>query len=218
MEKFDGWIVKMPQEDQENETPRIITKYLTTCQRALNDLLNSILGIIRENCPDCDMKKDCPPFFIYAEAYRVMLMFLLEFIAHFVDNKSAKDEKTFALIKCEMCRQVTETNSFLFAIEKCMEPLINEGDLLIIKRKLTLDELKEGDLIVYPSFRWLQSGKIPVCVVHKIMRVEGNRIFLTDTSGHVESVEKHLVCGKVVKTIEKGSNIWEIFYDNIVTL
>ncbi|MEM3436994.1 MAG: S26 family signal peptidase [Nitrososphaerales archaeon] len=196
---------------QENNIQNIIMRYLAICQRALKDLLSSILEIIKENCSDCDMRKDCPPFFIYAEAYRIMLMFLLEFITHAVDNKSAKDEKIFALIKCEMCRQVTETNSFLFAMEKCMEPLINEGDLLIVKRKLPMDELKEGDLIVYPSFRWLQSGKIPVCVVHKIMRIEGNRFVLTDTSGHVESVEKHLVCGKVVKTIKKGSNLWKEF-------
>jgi hypothetical protein len=203
----------MPKEDKnlrEDRIPSAIIRYLATCQRALNDLLISILGIIRENCPDCEMKKDCPPFFIYAEAYRVMLMFLLEFIARYGDE-STKDEKTFALIKCEMCRQVTETNSFLFAMEKCMEPLINEGDLLIVKRKLPLEELREGDIIVYPSFRWLQGGKIPVCVVHKIMRVEGNRFVLTDTSGHVESVEKHLVCGKVVKTIEKGSDLWKEF-------
>lgn len=204
----------MPQENlrESNELPSVIMKNLATCQRALNDLLNSILAIIRENCPDCEMKKDCPPFFIHAEAHRVMLMFLLEFIArHGVNDESAKDEKTLALIRCEMCRQVTETNSFLFAMEKCMEPLINEGDLLIVKRKLQPEELREGDIIVYPSFRWLQDGKIPVCVVHKITKVEGNRFVLTDTSGHMESVEKHLVCGKVVKTIEKGSNLWKEF-------
>ncbi|MGQ9469943.1 MAG: S26 family signal peptidase [Nitrososphaerales archaeon] len=200
----------MPQEN--HDLPSLVMHYLATCQRALSDLLDSILRIIKENCPDCDMKKDCPPFFIYAEAYRVMLMFLLEFISRYsVDGESARDEKTLALIRCEMCRQVTETNSFLFAMEKCMEPLINEGDLLIIKRKLPLKELREGDVIVYPSFRWLQSGKIPVCVVHKIIRVEGDRFVLTDTSGHVESVERHLVCGKVIKTIEKGSDLWKEF-------
>ncbi|MGB9659664.1 MAG: S24/S26 family peptidase [Nitrososphaerales archaeon] len=206
----------MPQGNQNlreaNEIPSAIMRYLATCQRALGDLLNSILGIIKENCADCDMKKDCPPFFIYAEAYRVMLMFLIEFIArHGVNEELAKDEKALALIKCEMCRQVTETNSFLFAMEKCMEPLINEGDLLIIKRKLQPEELREGDIIVYPSFRWLQGGKVPICVVHKITKIEGNRFFLTDTSGHKESVEKHLVCGKVVKTIEKGSSLWKEF-------
>lgn len=107
-------------------------------------------------------------------------------------------------IFCAVC-EASRSPMIRIAVKDCMKPVINEGDLVLVTRRV--GDVRVGDIVVLKE----SPGG---CRVRRVVEVlEGGKFVRTIGDYRKDKDERPIkserVCGKVVEVIKRESGLWK---------